>query len=146
MDIDLFLFCCECSNYVLLKEFLLEYLKDALQEKIVYKKYYINSDDYTEYIGCSLFSMSIESKFTSKECFSEFTLDEYDVSTNVLIYVNLYTDTMINAIHLLKKLINELEKLFHTNIIVEDHTSTVVYISSANRQYIKNEFWTPYEL
>ena len=52
---------------------------------------------------------------------------------------------MIDGVHLLKKMINELEKLFHTNIIVEDHSSIVVYISSENRQYIKNEFWTPHE-
>ena len=143
MDMDMFLLCMVNSDYIRVKEFLMKYLENALHEKISYKKYYISSCDYTEHMGCSLFSMSIESKYTSSECASEFTLDEYGISTNVSIYINLFTSTITDGICLIREMIKKMDDFLHINVIVEDHSSTAVYISSQGQYDIKDTFWYP---
>ena len=143
MDMDIYLYCIEYSNYMMLKKVIFEYFKENLQEEIIYKSNYISETDYVEDCGCSLFYMSIESEFTSKELDLEFTLEDYQIRTNVLICINLFTDTIIDGICVLKGLIKRLEDMFQTNIIVLDNSSKEVYISSGNKHYIDEAFWNP---
>ena len=135
---DMFLFCLVNSDYIMFVELITEYLKNKLKENIVFMKHYQNIYDY---IGCSLFDMYIESKYTSKECDSEFTLEEYQISTNVSIYINIFTEKINDGLYVIKEIVESLGDSFDTNIILEDDSSAVVYINACNRHYVNKAFW-----
>lgn len=134
----MFLFCLVNSDYIMFVELITEYLKNKLKENIVFMKHYQNIYDY---IGCSLFDMYIESKYTSKECDSEFTLEEYQISTNVSIYINIFTEKINDGLYVIKEIVESLGDSFDTNIILEDDSSAVVYINACNRHYVNKAFW-----
>ena len=135
---DMFLFCLVNSDYIMFVELITEYLKNKLKENIVFMKHYQNIYDY---IGCSLFDMYIESKYTSKECDSEFTLEEYQISTNVSIYINIFTEKINDGLNVIKEIVESLGDSFDTNIILEDDSSAVVYINACDRHYVNKAFW-----
>ena len=134
----MFLFCLVNSDYIMFVELITEYLKNKLKENIVFMKQYQNIYDY---IGCSLFDMYIESKYTSKECDSEFTLEEYQISTNVSIYINIFTEKINDGLNVIKEIVESLGDSFDTNIILEDDSSAVVYINACDRHYVNKAFW-----
>lgn len=134
----MFLFCLVNSDYIMFVELITEYLKNKLKENIVFMKHYQNIYDY---IGCSLFDMYIESKYTSKECDSEFTLEEYQISTNVSIYINIFTEKINDGLNVIKEIVESLGDSFDTNIILEDDSSAVVYINACDRHYVNKAFW-----
>lgn len=137
----MYLYCLEYTDYLELKKLMIDYLEKTLHEHINYKKYYINEKDYVDYFECSLFDMSIESEFTSKEFDIQFTMDVYQINTNISIYFNLFTDKINDGIETLRKMLEILENLFHTNTIVLDNSSKVVYIYSDSKCYIDKLFW-----
>ena len=141
MDMYLYFYCLGYSDYMLLKKIIAEHIEEKLQEHISYMDYYMNEKDYVQDASCSLFSMSIESEFTSKEFDSEFTRDDYQISTNVSMYVNLYTDTIVNGMCVLKEMVEKVKELTHTNIIVFEHSSKMVYSYCGNNCYVDEMFW-----
>ena len=139
----MYLLCLEYSDYIKLKEAIVDYFERTLGEHIEFDNHYLNEfDDYMEYTRCSLFSMYIESEYTSKECEPEFTLEDYKICTNISVYIKIYTDKIIESIHFLNVLIKNIEELFQTNIVVLDDSSAVVYISSSSKYYINKSFWS----
>ncbi len=135
---DMYIYCLVNFNYIMLIKSIIEYLEETLHEHIEYETHYQGIFDY---IGCSFFDIFIESEYTSNECESEFTFEDYQVSTNVSLYIAIFTDKIIDSISVLKKMIKRLEELFHTNIIVLNAGSRVVYISSSSKYYIDKSFW-----
>ncbi len=91
-------------------------------------------------MSCSLFSMSIESEFTSKEYDLEFTSDVYQISTNISICISFFTDTIIDGIDILKKMIEGLRDLSYTNILILNDSSKVIYAFSDSKCYIDKSF------
>lgn len=128
------------SDYIMFIEFIIKYLEKTLNEHIKVENHYQETEDY---IGCSLFSMFIESEYTSDECDSEFTLDDYQISTNVSAYINIFTAKINDAIPVLKEMVKRLRESFGTNIIVLDDSSSAVYICSGDKYYINELFWEP---
>lgn len=137
---DLYLFFLVSSDYIVFTEFIIKYLEKTLNEHIEVENHYQETEDY---IGCSLFNMFIESEYTSDECDSEFTLDDYQISTNVSVYINIYTAKIIEAIPILKEMVKRLHDSFGTNIIVLNDSSSAVYICSGDKYYINELFWDP---
>jgi len=143
MDMEIYVFCLKFSEYLLLKETIVSYIKECMGESVSYGKEFINDDDFIETVGCKLFQLYIESQFTSKELDLDYTIEEYHIRTNVQIYTNLFSDTMNEGIYALKELIKRLAALGYTNILVENDSSKVVYIYSENEMYTDDKFWNP---
>lgn len=141
MDMYLYFYCLGYSDYMLLKKIIMEHIEETLHEHINYMDYYVNESNYIQDARCSLFSMSIESEFTSKEFDLEFTRDAYQISTNVSMYINLFTDTIVNGICVLKEMVEKVKDLTHTNIIVLEHSSKMVYSYCGNNCYDDELFW-----
>lgn len=141
MDMYMYFYCLEYSDYMLLKKIIVDYIEETLHERIKYMAHYINENDYVQGTRCSLFSMSIESEFTSKEFDMEFTKDVYQISTNVSMYINLFTGTIVNGICVLKEIVEKVKDLTHTNIIVLEHSSKMVYSYCGNNCYDDELFW-----
>ena len=141
MDMYMYFYCLGYSDYMLLKKIIIEYIEESLHECMEYLDYYINENDYVQDARCSLFSLTLESEFTSKEFDLEFTRDVYQISTNVSMYINLFTDTIVNGKCVLKEMVKKVKDLTHTNIIVLEHSSKIVYSYCGNNCYIDELFW-----
>ena len=137
----MYFYCLGYSDYILLKKIIIEYIEESLHECIEYLDYYINENDYVQKARCSLFSLTLESEFTSREFDLEFTRDVYQISTNVSMYINLFTDTIVNGKCVLKELVKKVKDLTHTNIIALDHSSKIVYSYCGNNCYYDELFW-----
>ena len=141
MDMHMNFFCLGYSDYILLKKIISEYIEEALHERIKYMDYYINENDYVQDTRCSLFSMSIESEFTSKEFDLEFTREVYQISTNVSIYINLFNDTIGKGICVLREMLERIKNLIRTSIIVLDDSTKIVYSYCDSNCYNDELFW-----
>ncbi|MDE7253473.1 MAG: hypothetical protein K2O32_11100 [Acetatifactor sp.] len=137
---DMYLYCLIKNNYALFIDSIIQFLKEILHEHIQYKGQYQQIYDY---IGCSLFDMYIESEYTSEECNLDFTLSDYQIKTNVSVYITIYTGKIETGIYILEKMVKQLENLFGANIIVLDDSSAAVYIHSSSQFYVDKIFWSP---
>ncbi len=141
MDMYMYFYCLGYSDYMLLKKIIVDYVEEAMNERIEYVDSYINENDYVHDARCSLFSMSIESEFTSNEFDMEFTKDVYQINTNVSMYINLFTNTMVDGVRVLKGMVERVKELTHTNIIVLEHSSKMVYSYCDPNLYDDEMFW-----
>lgn len=134
---DMYLYCLISSSYDLFVKTIIDYLKEQLGENVDYQSDYIDGIDY---VGCSLFCMYIESPYKNVECDLQFTKDEYDIETDVSVFINLYTATIKPGIDVIGGLVGNIENKLK-NIIVQDHASKAVYLKSLDKKYIDHFFW-----
>ena len=85
--------------------------------------------------------MYIESTHNSDERDLDFTKSEYDIETDVSAYINLFTDTINPGIEFILGLVNDIEREYKCNVIVQDHSSKAVYMKSEDKDYCDQEFW-----
>ncbi len=135
---DIYLYCLISSYYNSFVRIIIDYISEQLDENAEYQSDYTNGWDY---IGCSLFSMYIETSSKNAEYDLQFTKSEYGIETDVSVYLNLFTDTINPGIDFIWGLIKKLDKEFDCNVIVEDNSSKVVYLKSSDKNYIDQLFW-----
>ena len=116
-EMDVYVYCLIGLQYDSFVRTIIDYISKHLNEKVEYKKNYSDGQDY---IGCSLFSMYIESTHNSDERDLDFTKSEYDIETDVSAYINLFTDTINPGIEFILGLINDIEREYKCNVIVQD--------------------------
>ncbi len=137
-EMDVYVYCLIGLQYDSFVRTIIDYINKHLNEKVEYKKNYSDGQDY---IGCSLFSMYIESTHNSDERDLDFTKSEYDIETDVSAYINLFTDTINPGIEFILGLVNDIEREYKCNVIVQDHSSKAVYMKSEDKDYCDQEFW-----
>ena len=142
---DVYVYCLIGLQYDSFVRTIIDYISKHLNEKVEYinekVEYKKNYSDGQDYIGCSLFSMYIESTHNSDERDLGFTKSEYDIETDVSAYINLFTDTINPGIEFILGLVNDIEREYKCNVIVQDHSSKAVYMKSEDKDYCDQEFW-----
>lgn len=141
MDERLFIYLKAEEDYPMLLNTIIEYLKETLHENIECRRVDQDIEDIHDRIVCSLFIMYITTQFTNKEWDPEYTVEEYQIETNIEFYINIGTVGIIEGENVLKGMIKRLEVLNCPNIIFEDDSGKAVYIYSSNQKYLDKEFW-----
>lgn len=125
------------SNYDLFINEIIEFLEEKTNDEVVHES---SSED--DDIKCNLFNMYIESIYKNSECDLEFTKEYFNVETDLSIFVNLFTATMDIGINLLFELLKKIEQKKDCNIMIQDNSSSVVYIKTIDKKYVNQSFWS----